>query len=125
MVTTKDIEKIHELIGTREGYGRNRLTASLENRTPEEREVIYNTLRDYSSDLRRLTDEEIVQLTNRVIMGLEHVDKGKPRDLGVYIEIVCFGQPLLEEHFEINGHNTNPHQIHTTQYHGYSTEEID
>ena len=108
MVTSDKIDDIHDLIGSIEGYGRNRLTAELEARTPEERDVVYATINAYSDQLRTLNPEERIQLTNRVIMGLEHVDKGKPRDLGTYLEVVCFNQPLEANHIE------RPNQRRTT-----------
>ena len=104
MVTTNNINKIHELVGTIEGYGRNRLTAQLEDRSDREVNVVYNIIRDYADNIKKLSAEERIQLTSRLILGLEHIDRGKLKDLGTYLEVVCFGEPLEAEHIERAGH---------------------
>ena len=116
MATTQEIEAIHELIGTRQGYGRNRLTAALENRTPEEITATYRTMLGYSNVLRELNPEETIQLTNRLIVGLESVERQDPKKLGTYLEVVCFGEPLEQEHIFI--HPERRSTTHDERYEG-------
>ncbi|MEK6846549.1 MAG: hypothetical protein AABY16_00090 [Nanoarchaeota archaeon] len=115
MVTTAEIEAIHELIGTRQGYGRNRLTAELEARTPEELRAIYGIMHAYAEDLKRISPRDVISLTDRLILGLEHVGCGRPKDLSTYIEVVCFGQPLEPDHIE---HAERRRTTHEGEYNG-------
>ncbi len=100
MTTNSKIDAIHNLIGTRDGYGRHTLTAELESRTPSEIEGIYHTIRAYKEDLERLNSREVIHLTDKLILGLQHVSNRNPRDLSTYIEVACFSEPLEPEHIE-------------------------
>lgn len=119
-MTTTKIREIHKLIRTIEGYGRNRLTVELENRTPKELNVVYKTIREYSDQIKTLNPEERIQLTNNLILGLEHIDRGKPKDLETYIEVVCFGEPLEQEHVE---HTEHRRITSERRYNGAGPEE--
>ncbi len=100
MTTNSKIDAIHNLIGTRIGYGYDKLTSELESRTPAEIEAVYHIMKDYSEDLDRLDSREIIHLTDKLILGLRHVSSKNPRDLSTYIEVSCFGEPLEQEHIE-------------------------
>ncbi len=118
MDTLDKIEEIHDLIGTIEGYGRNMLTRGLGSRPEADVKVVYDVMRAYAEDLAGLSPEARIQLTNRVILGLEHIKPGKARDLGTYLEVVCFNEPLEQEHVERPGNQGNPHLVHRDQYDG-------
>ncbi len=100
MATNNNIEAINNLIGTRNGYGRDLLTAELETRTISEIEEVYYTIRAYKEDIERLNSREILHLTDKLILGLRHVSRKNPGDLSAYIEVVCFSEPLEPEHIE-------------------------
>ncbi len=100
MATNPKIGAIHNLIGTRIGYGYDMLTSELESRTPTEIDAVYHTIRAYSEDIDRLNSGEIIHLTDKLILGLRHVSNKNPRDLSTYIEVSCFGEPLEPEHIE-------------------------
>ena len=97
------IDEIQDLIGTMEGYGRNRLTTKLESRPESDIDVTHRVMRAYAEDLAVLNPEARIQLTNRLLLGLEHIAPGKSKDLGTYIEVVCFGEPLEQEAGEEEG----------------------
>lgn len=100
METNSTINAIHNLIGTRAGYGRSTLTTELESRTPAEIDSVYRTMLAYKEDMERLSSGEVIHLTDKLILGLRHVSSKNPRDLSTYIEVSCFGEPLEQEHIE-------------------------
>ncbi len=100
MTTNPEINAIHNLIGTRTGYGRDILTAELESRTPAEINEVYHTMLAYKEDMERLNSGEVIHLTDKLILGLSHVSSRKAGDLSTYIEVACFGEPLEQEHIE-------------------------
>ncbi len=100
MTTNSNIDAIHNLIGTREGYGRDTLTTELETRTLTEIEEVYYTIRAYKEDIEKLNSREVIHLTDKLILGLRHVSRRNPGDLSTYIEVACFNEPLEPEHIE-------------------------
>lgn len=100
MTINPTIASIHNLIGTRTGYGRTTLTTELESRTPAEINEVYRTMRAYQEEIEKLSSGEVVHLTDKLILGLRHVSSRNPNDLSTYIEVSCFGEPLEPEHIE-------------------------
>lgn len=97
-MTKNIIYQINDIIGTTGGYGRKRLIDTLELRPDKDVQIVYDLMRAYSEEISYFDKEERIQLTNRLILGLENIGPGKKKEIGTYIEVVCFGEPLKQEH---------------------------